>query len=131
MLVYLNSCLFMSYIHRFPADQFLLPNEVLTDGANIAEDGYRYYQVVQKRISVIAPEDTHKSRQDVCHALIGSGSHRSWIRTFPLTRSEPSTSENRPALTFGTPLFFCLLQRTTPPLAVPFRVQVGQTPKLR
>jgi len=54
-LLYLNSCLFMSHIYRIPADQFLLPNEVLTDGANIAEDGYRYYQDVQKRISAIAP----------------------------------------------------------------------------
>jgi hypothetical protein len=54
-LVYLNSCLFMSHIYRIPADQFLLPNAVLTDGASIAEDGYRYYQEVQKRISAIAP----------------------------------------------------------------------------
>ncbi len=54
-LVYLNSCLFMSHIYRAPADQFLMPNEVLSDGANIAEDGYRYYQDVQKRISAIGP----------------------------------------------------------------------------
>jgi DNA-binding protein HU-beta len=54
-LVYLNSCLFMSHIYRIPADQFLLPNALLTDGASIAEDGYRYYQDVQKRISAIAP----------------------------------------------------------------------------
>jgi len=54
-LVYLNSCLFMSHIYRIPADQFLLPNEALTGEANIADDGYRYYQDVQKRISAIAP----------------------------------------------------------------------------
>ena len=53
-LVYLNSCLFMSQIYRIPADQFL-PNEALTGEANIADDGYRYYQDVQKRISAIAP----------------------------------------------------------------------------
>jgi hypothetical protein len=53
-LVYLNSCLFMSHIYRIPADQFL-PNEALAGEANIADDGYRPYQDVQKRISAIAP----------------------------------------------------------------------------
>ncbi|MCH1442002.1 MAG: hypothetical protein L7W43_20215 [Rubripirellula sp.] len=53
-LVYRNSCLFMSHIYRIPADQFLLPNEALSGEANIADDGYRYYQDVQKRISAMA-----------------------------------------------------------------------------
>ncbi len=53
-IIYVNSCLFISRLYGIPADQFLLPSEALTEDDHIAEDGYRYYQEVQKRVSAIA-----------------------------------------------------------------------------